>query len=144
MNYMYRSILIGILSLGCIYTYKSTCLQEPVEKGPGFEIENKSPLNIAFRFFIKNKQISDTKLAPNHLFQWVIDLNDPLMIEIYEPLTHRIMHRFRIDAPGKTKYLAWDPRKFNKPARYMFPQGQSDFRFFLDNNVNQAEIRYLK
>lgn len=137
-----KLILLILLSIGLIYTYKSQ--GQTIEKGPGFEIQNQSQLNIMFRFFIKNKQIADTKLAPGTIYQWVIDLNDPLTIEVYEPLTKTIQNRIKIDAPGKTKYLIWNPKKFNKPAHYFYPQGESDFRFLLENNVNQADIRWIK
>jgi hypothetical protein len=122
------------------------------ETGPGFELRNQSKLNIMFRLFIKGKKIIDTKLAPNNLYQWEIDLNDPLVIEVYEPLSKNILNKVIIDAKGKTKYIAWDPKRYNKPALYFFPQIRDDLlaqdlpttRFNLDNNVEQTDIKWVR
>ena len=144
MKHLKLIMLFIMLGTGLIYTYKSTC-QTATEKGPGFEIQNQSNLNIMFKLFIKGKQIVDTKLAPGNIWQWVIDLNDPIAIEVYEPSSRTIQNKIEIDAKGKTKYLVWNPKKFNKPARYFFPQGgRSDFRFFLEDNIDQADIKFIK
>ncbi len=144
MKYLKLIMLFAILSIGLIYTYKSTC-QTATEKGPGFEIQNQSQLNIMFRLFVKGKQVTDAKLAPGNIYQWVLDLNDPIAVEVYEPSTRTIQNKIKIDAQGKTKYLVWNPKKFNKPAHYFFPQGgRSDFRFFLEDNIDQADIKWVK
>lgn len=137
-----KLILVILLSMGLLYSYKSK--SQSAEKGPGFEIQNQSNLNIMLRLFSKDKKIVDAKVAPGTIYQWEIDVNDPLTIEVYEPQSKTIQNRVKIDAKGKTKYLIWNPKKYNKPALYFFPQGNGDSKFFLENNVNQADIKWIK
>jgi len=122
------------------------------EKGPGFELRNQSQLNVMFRLFIKNKKIVDQALAPNNIFQWEINLIDPLTIEVYEPSSRNVLEKIQINAPGKTKYITWNPKKYKKPALYFFPQASGDIlspevsvsRFNLDNNVHQIDIKRIR
>lgn len=142
---------LAILCTGLIYTYKSIAV-ETISQGPGFELRNQSQLNIAFRLFVKNKKVADAKLAPNNIYQWEINLDDPIAVEVYEPSSKNIFNKIEINAKGKTKYIAWDPKRYNKPARYFFPQKRDDVlapdvpvsRFNLDNNVDQADIKRVR
>jgi hypothetical protein len=142
MKHLKLIILFITFSLGLMCTYTSQ--GQTIEKGPGFEIQNQSQLNIMFRLFSKDKKVVDAKIAPDNVYQWEINLNDPLTIEVYEPRTKTVQNRIKIDAKGKTKYLVWNPKKFNKPAQYFFPQGNNDSKFFLENNVDQADIKWIK
>ena len=142
MKHLKLILLFVTFSIGLIYTHTSQ--GQAIQKGPGFEIQNQSQLNIMFRLFVKGKQVANAKLAPGNIYQWEIDLDDPLTIEVYEPRTKTIQNKVKINAKGKTKYLVWNPKKFNKPAHYFYPQGEGDFRFFLENNVDQADIKWIK
>ena len=120
-------------------------LTETLSQGPGFELRNQSTLNIMFRLFVKNKKVADAELASNNIYQWEINLDDPIAVEVYEPRSKNILNKIEINTKGKTKYIAWDPKRYGKPARYFFPQKRGDIlapnvpvsQFNLNNNVDQ-------
>lgn len=144
-------IPIILIAIALIYSYEPVSATT-TESGPGFELRNDSKLNITFRLFVKGKKVADTKLAPRDAYQWEIDADDPIMIEVYEPLTKNILDKVVIDAKGRTKYIAWDPKRYNKPALYFFPQKRDDISaldvpvasFNLNNNVEQTDIKRVR
>lgn len=144
-------ISLIVVCTGLAYTYKSMCATT-AEKGPGFELRNQSQLNIMFRLFVKDKQVTDQSLIAGDVFQWEINLNDPLTVEVYEPQSKNILNKVKIDTKGKTKYIAWNPKRYNKPAKYFYPQRAKGLlspdisisRFNLDNNVEQDDIKRVR
>lgn len=151
MKHLKFIMLFAIIPLGLIYTYKSPAATKLLT-GPGFELRNQSNLSIMFRLFIKGKKIADTELLPKHLYQWEINLDDPIIIEVYDPNSKNIFNKIEINTKGKTKYIVWDPRRYNQPARYFFPQKRDEFLapgvpvspFNLENNIDQKDIRRVR
>ncbi len=151
MKHLKLIMLFVAICIGLAYTHKSINAAS-VSRGPGFELRNQSQLNIMFRLFVNNKKVADTELAPNSLYQWETNPNDLITVEVYEPFSKNILNKIRIDAKGKTKYIAWDPKRYNKPALYFFPQRRSDIlapdvptsSFNLENNVEQKDIKRVR
>lgn len=140
------------------------------KQGPGFEIQNKAeyPIWVAV---VKNNILS--KFGKNNgrylinagdvLALDLADLTADLKIAIYLQDPELVSYSSKQDAfsvdpnflyettegaQGKTKYLTWNPEKFNQPTKYLYPQtGRlagavkvSDSKYSLRNNIKSFEL----
>jgi hypothetical protein len=143
-------------------------------EGPGFEILNKTDEPIWFTLLVndKIKSLQPTQgrddVAAGGKCLMDIDLDKNITIAIYtsDPGTTKTQaftyfsgekvisptpqYVYTITESGKnkTKYLTWNPAKFNTRARYLYPQtglflgllGVSSSRYLLDKNIKQEDI----
>jgi hypothetical protein len=133
-------------------------LLEQTQKGggPGFELYNKAPEAITLTIFINGTFLKWVNISSNQKHNESINLNDSISIGIYDAvtkietgfltreITQKPDHFYDLNAPGKTKYVTWNPAK----APYLYPQtgiwmgllGTSDSRYSLKNNLSQGQI----
>lgn len=120
--------------------------------GPGFEILNKSKQTIQVTLYDQpgvKGLIGADDIPANSKRSIQINIDKPLIIKIPQGL---MAHVYMINTKGKTKYLTWNPEKYQKPAQYLYPQtgpykgwtGKSESGFDLSKNVTQADIKYTK
>ena len=130
--------------------------------GPGFEIQNKGTdiwvavgLDGSFKEFFK--------LAKNARKSMEITGDEDILLGVYdkEPTVNprglvgsvfagsAPTYKYNINAQGKTKYLTWNPAKFNTAAKYFYPQtgkfggllGTSESGNSLEKNITQSDIK---
>lgn len=125
------------------------------EFGPGFEVLNKSKNELFLTVKQSAKESQDFIVAPNSKKSIEISPSTSLFIEIKTELNGKFQtHLYYIDIKqkNKTKYLTWNPAKFNTPDKYLYPQtgpyagwtGKSESGYKLGNNVAQADIEYVR
>jgi hypothetical protein len=130
-------------------------------QGPGFEVFNKSANTITVTIFINEKFLRYADIAPQQGFALDIDLNQPMQLGVYDPRTKistgtfsrqiepKAKYFYTLNAPGKTKYLSWDPTK----SMPLYPQTgplmglgkmigmKSRSGYPLDNNISSIQSR---
>lgn len=125
--------------------------QKSKNEGPGFELYNKAPNTI----YVINSFMDIIEIAPNNgKFAKDINLNDPISFSIYnqKPSFSRAgpsanftpVISVTINAPGKTKYLTWNPAKtpslYPQTGQLMGLLGKSDTGWSLSKNLSQSQI----
>ena len=129
---------------------------------PVIEITNKSNQNIQANITdeTSGKDITTAYISPNQ--RWnsgtrVIDMNNTLRIEVTTQkastgFKQGTRETFIINAPGKTKYLSWNPEK----SMPLYPQTgplagfgkivgmKNESGYSLSNNVLIGQIRQIK
>jgi len=152
---MKKYTLLSIISTVAFFAVSLTASDMPPSSAPDvIEIFNKGnesiQVNIADASGNTRRDITTAYVSPNQ--QWrsghrVIDMNSKLLIEVSTKANPR-MQQFVIDAPGKTKYLSWDPSK----SMPLYPQtgpawgllGTTKSGLSLSNNVSSSQIRKTK
>jgi hypothetical protein len=154
-----KNSLLSIISTVAFLTVSLTAYDDAPPSGsfaPVVEITNKSnesiQVNIADAGTNVRKDIATAYVSPNQ--RWnsgdrVIDMNNKLLIEVSTKANTYAPKVFFINAPGKTKYLSWDPSKsmplypqtgplagFGKMLGMKTASGLS-----LDNNVSASQIQ---
>jgi hypothetical protein len=102
-------------------------------------------------------ELSTADVQSNQKFLKTVDINKPIRIGIYNQPTKNISTSFlsgaitpqpnvvyELNAPGKTKYVTWNPSK----SPFLYPQtgplmgmtGKSDSGYPLSNNLAQSQI----
>jgi hypothetical protein len=123
---------------------------------PGFEIVNKAtqPISIVL---VVNGQLTNTTVAAGKKFTTSTPLNDVIQFGIYEKQTDNVtLHPssgslmpqptriYTLNAPGKTKYITWNPAKspnlYPQTGTFMGLTGKSDSGYSLKNNMSQSQI----
>lgn len=113
---------------------------------PVLEIYNKSKniINVTVR---SNKATIEMSIDPNtqRIPHQPVDINSELSIFITE---QNRSHGFYIKAPGKTKYLTWNPAKktplYPETGPLMGFMGKTESGLSLKNNVTRSEINQIK
>lgn len=123
---------------------------------PGFELFNKAtqPVSIAL---VANGQLTTATVGASQKFVTSTPVSDIIQFGIYDKQTDNVsMHPssgslmpqptriYTLNAPGKTKYITWNPAK----SPYLYPQtgtfmgllGKSDSGYSLKNNLSQSQI----
>lgn len=130
-------------------------------QGPGFELYNKAPQTISVALIINNK-LTTKNLAPNEKFTQTVDLKETIRLGIFNKQTPNISTAFGsgivtqltitpqpdaiydLNAPGKTKYVTWNPAKsptlYPQTGTYMGLSGKSDSGWPLSSNLQQSQI----
>jgi hypothetical protein len=116
---------------------------------PVVEIYNKDKDSIQVNLIdvggSMQKTIATAYVAPSQ--QWnsgsrVIDMDNKMMIEVLKQ--NKIIGRFMISAPGKTKYVTWNPAKspslYPQTGPFMGFMGTTDSGLSLKNNVSSGQI----
>lgn len=126
-------------------------------QGPGFEVFNKASNPITITIFMDGAFLRYADIGSNQKFLLNIDVNKPMQLGIYNQktkistgtfsrdITPAPQYLYTLNAPGKTKYLTWNPAK--SPSLY--PQtgplmgllGKSDSGYPLSSNLTQGQIR---
>jgi hypothetical protein len=125
--------------------------------GLGFELYNKSLNTITLTIFINDKFLRWINIEPSKKHEQNIDLDIPVSIGIYDPATAATIrgnspqnitpvpnHFYNLNAPGKTKYITWNPAKspslYPQTGIWMGILGKSDTGYSLSNNLSQGQI----
>jgi hypothetical protein len=125
-------------------------------QGPGFEIYNKASSAISVAIIIDGK-LTAVNIASNGKYILDIDVNKPVRLGIYNKQTSGISTTFltgaitpqpdkvyELNAPGKTKYLTWNPAKspflYPQTGTYLGLSGKSDSGYPLSSNLSQNQI----
>jgi hypothetical protein len=146
-----KSLFISIVSSIAIFSAPLSASSAPSGSfDPVVEIYNKEGESIQVNLIdvsgSTQKAITTAYVSGNR--QWnsgprVIDMNNKMLIEVLKQ--NKLIGRFLIDAPGKTKYLSWNPAK--SPALYpqtgplMGLMSKTDSGLSLKNNVSASQIR---
>lgn len=144
----HRNILLTIITL--VSTQFTQSAERFFNVTPTIEIYNKikNDIYVVINDISTNYLIENITIRPNE--QWknsaehAIDKNSKLKIKI---VSDQKTKTFTINAPGKTKYLSWDPAK--SPSLY--PQtgtlfgllGKTKSGLSLKNNVSSSEIKEI-
>jgi len=151
----------SIMSIVLLFFFTSQSIINNMElpknrKNPGLELYNKSYEPITMSLFINNQFITTTDINPHEIFFTKIDLDKAITISVYDQITEILTDfgpettiaptLYTFNAPGKTKYLIYNPTK--KPS--LFPQKKNFFQsrksysgFSLKNNItiNKQKIK---
>jgi len=118
---------LSILLLTQIAYAGTSALLKKIQ-GPGFEIFNKATNPITVTLFVNDKFMRTRDVAHQGKFEENIDVNQPIQIGIYNKVTKISTgfisreitpspdYFYEINAPGKTKYVTWNPAK--SPSLY--------------------------
>lgn len=125
-------------------------------QGPGFEVFNKSTNPITITIFMDGKFLKYANIGSNQKFVQDIDVKQPMQLGIYTQTTKISTGTFSreiepkpnffysINAPGKTKYLTWNPAKtptlYPQTGTFMGLSGKSDSGYPLSSNLTQGQI----
>lgn len=170
MNFLNNLTLIGICAFIASSTLNAGAEELRIKMwheayGPGFEIQNKG--NAIWVAVALDGSLKDFfKLAENGKKQLTITGDESILLGVYdkEPtinprgvagttfLGSSPNYKYEINAQGKTKYLTYNPAKFNNEAKYFYPQtgtflgllGTSSSGHSLKKNITQSEIKMLK
>lgn len=154
-----KLIVSSIAIIASLITIQSTQPAANLVKkmqGPGFEVFNKANQAISIAIMIDGK-LTPANIAPNGKFVLDIDLSKPVKLGIYNRQTSGISTTFltgaitpqpdklyELNAPGKTKYLTWNPSKspflYPQTGTYMGISGKSDSGYPLSSNLSQNQI----
>ena len=123
---------------------------------PGFEFVNKAtqPVSIAL---VVNGQLTNATVPAGKKFSTSTPLADIIQFGIYEKQTDNVtLHPssgslmpqptriYTLNAPGKTKYITWNPAKspnlYPQTGTLMGWSGKSDSGYSLKNNMSQSQI----
>ena len=118
--------------------------------GPGFQIQNKSNSQLSI-IVSTGKKFAPYNIQPNKTETVKVFPEAPLEIQVYTSKQTNPDDVYTIDAKGKTKYLTWNPNKYNTEEKYLYPQTgtyggltgkTATGGYSLSNNVTQANIKY--
>ena len=144
-NFKRIALLIGFFAVNTV-----------VAIDPGFEIINKAtqPISIAL---VVNGQLTNTTVGAGKKFATSTPVSDVIQFGIYEKQTDNVtLHPssgslmpqptriYTLNAPGKTKYITWNPAKspnlYPQTGTFMGLTGKSDSGYSLKNNMTQSQI----
>jgi hypothetical protein len=136
-----RNNLLAIVSLVALFGINSQI--NAATEGPGFQIQNKAKNSIKVTLVAgpmgtaKMYQVSRDMFLPVE-----INLQDRITIKVIDGSTSKM---YTIDAPGKTKYLTWNPSKskplYPQTGTYMGLSGTSETGYSLKKNVSASDIK---
>jgi hypothetical protein len=120
-------------------------------QGPGFELYNKASQTITVGLVIDGKFIDSKPVGAGQKFLKDIDTKGTVRIGIFNTAPKNISADlsgasaiYEINAPGKTKYVTYNPSK--SPSLYpqtgplMGLKGKTDFGYPLSSNLQQSQI----
>jgi hypothetical protein len=130
-------------------------------QGPGFELYNKAPQTISIALIINGK-FTTKNIGAGEKFSQQVDLKDTIRLGIFNKQTPNISTAlgsgiitqltitpqpdaiYDLNAPGKTKYITWNPAKsptlYPQTGTYMGLSGKSDSGYPLGSNLQQSQI----
>lgn len=148
------ALIIG--SMGFLSSQASTTELLKKMQGPGFELYNKAS-NTITAVILVDGELTTQDVLSNKKFLVTVDTNKPIRLGIYNQPTKNVSTTFmsgaltpqpnavyELIAPGKTKYVTWNPAK--SPALYpqtgtlMGLSGKSDSGYPLGSNLGQSQI----
>jgi len=151
---MKNTNMLAILSVVTFFSASLTASSAPTGSfDPVIELYNKGneSLQVNIIDISGSSQKNITTAYPAADSQWnsgsrVIDMNNPLLIEILKQ--NKLIARFKINAPGKTKYLSIDLNK----TPMVYPQtgplfglmGKTKSGLPIKNNVSSSQITQVK
>jgi hypothetical protein len=108
-----KNIFLPIATITLFLTIQTAVASQE----PNFEITNKSTTDISVYLAHGNNQSKGMLVKPQQRQQYQINPNDSCVIIINtEDESGFGRFNYSLDAPGKTKYVTWNPDK--KPALY--------------------------
>ncbi len=137
-----KNIFFSILAITALYS-------KPMQRAdvPTVEIYNKSNNDIRVRIEnMKDGVFQTGRLSPKDTWKPNIDINAQLRFRILELNDNPSICSFTINAPGKTKYLSWNPENSKGP---FYPQtgplmglmGKTESGLSLKNNITSSQIK---
>lgn len=161
-----KNLFITIVSIGCFNTYNiytmagTTGVLKSIQ-GPGFELYNKASQTISIALII-NGQLTTANIGAGKKFEKTVDLKETIRLGVFNKQTPNISTAFGsgivtqltitpqpdaiydLNAPGKTKYLTWNPAKspilYPQTGTLMGLSGKSDSGWPLSSNLQQSQI----
>jgi hypothetical protein len=157
-------VVMGLLSSQLSVAMTSKKQQD---LGPGFEFFNKSRVLTTIVLFVNGQFKETANIVSQGRYPMAVDLNQPIQLGIYGNVTNISMTKgtllkditplpyavYEFNAPGKTKYISWDPEVNTMIGeRPLHPQtgpllgllGKSASGFPLGaTNISSKEIRGL-
>jgi hypothetical protein len=137
-----KNIVISILAITALY---SKPMQTAV---PAVEIYNKSNSDIEVRIENMNDGIFliSGRLSPKDTWKPNIDINTKLRFRILTLEEKPSICSFTIDAPGKTKYLSWNPGSgkgsfYPQTGPLMGLMGKTQSGLSLKKNITSSQIK---
>ena len=141
-----NNILLTIVSLAGLFSMQSNISAEL-----GFELVNKSTKSIKVTLIVEKgpeeQNLESYNVAAKDLLVLpTISVNDKVTITITD---QSILEpgSYIIDAPGKTKYLTWDPSKvsplYPQTGTYMGLSGISESGLSLKNNISKDQLKSI-
>lgn len=154
-----KHILISIISIVAFASFQSTVagtteLLKSIQ-GPGFEVYNKATNPITITIFIDGTFTQSADINAGGKFVKDVDVSKPMQIGIYDKITKVSTNLFQtispaptflydLNAPGKTKYLTWNPAKspalYPQTGTFLGLSGKSDSGYPLGSNLSQGQI----
>ena len=140
-----NNILLTIVSLAGLFSMQSNISAEL-----GFELVNKSTKSIKVTLIDEKgpeeQNLESYNVAAKDLLVLPISIDDRVIISIDDRSILR-SRSYIIDAPGKTKYLTWDPSKVNplypQTGTYMGLSGVSESGLSLKNNISNDQLKSI-
>ena len=160
-----KNMLLSIVSIAAFATSQSIIASSAPTgtsgllksiQGPGFEMYNKATNPITITIFIDGAFDRFADINANGKFVKDIDTKKPMQVGIYDKVTKIATGTFsreitpapkalyNLNAPGKTKYLTWNPAKstalYPQTGTFMGLSGKSDSGYPLSDNISQSQI----
>ncbi|HLJ31836.1 MAG TPA: hypothetical protein VKU36_05330 [Candidatus Babeliales bacterium] len=156
-----KNMLLTSITILCSFTTHisqagTSALLKKVQ-GPGFELFNKAPNTITVTVFIDNKFSETRDVAPQGKLLKNIDVNQPIQIGIYNQVTKistgflsreitpQPDYFYEINAPGKTKYVTWNPAKspslYSQTGPLMGLMGKTESGYPLSDLTKQEIVK---
>ncbi len=143
-----KNILTAVVTAAVLYCPQTIQCSAPLN-APDVEIYNKSNEDITvFITNLDNQVPRSINVAKGMAVKYDTDINSELKFEIWSlsnKNANRLLAVATINAPGKTKYLTWNPEK--KPSLY--PQtgpllglmGKTQSGLSLKDNISSSMIK---
>ncbi|HLJ31838.1 MAG TPA: hypothetical protein VKU36_05340 [Candidatus Babeliales bacterium] len=148
-----KNILLSLFTITAIcssQSMQSSEFFEDIHNKVAVEIYNKDQRDIGVAIIDLKTSDAYTMVVPSgQARKYDANINSPLRFEIWSPLSPgKALGVFSVNAPGKTKYLTWNPAKY--PALYaqtgplMGLLGKTESGLPLKNNIKSSQIKLEK
>ena len=134
--------------------------EESKSYGPGFEVYNKAPNTITIIICNDGRLKEIINIPSNGKCLRNVDLQEKIELVLYsqptkieqfwtleQPIKPTPNHIYSFNAPGKTKYVTWNPAKspslYPQTGVWMGLLGTSDSGYSLKNNLSRGQIEHM-
>ncbi len=158
-----KYIFISLASAVILLSSHISTIVAGVTHDPGFEVFNKSATPIQIIISLDKQPLKPVVISAGKKYSCAIELTRSVqltintqpaqLIDVRTKDKSKSMHYvYDLNAPGKTKYVSWNPDDKSHAANPLYPQtgpwmgllGKTESGFPLGNNVTQSEITYVR
>lgn len=160
-----KNMFISIAAAVILFSSHTSTIVAAITPDPGFEVFNKSAKPILLTIFLDNNFIGRAlRIDAGKKYSCAIELTQPVQLgiytkevkELYMNKSGKIINKsdyfYDLNAPGKTKYVSWNPDDKSHAANPLYPQTgpwmgllrKTESGFPLGNNIKKSEIKLVR